>query len=170
MASADTTPKTSTQKPDSAGPKQGSTTQQTATSRLSMIDQLQRSMLDLDLANSDDLREFCEAIRKLLHFLGVTVAMAAGQMKVHARRAAREAADGGLTVKQRIVLRTVLRKVGKKLDAVADDCGDGAAESVAAWSYMDNFIQDIEDGGSGRPSRARRGSRGSGFTVNRGGK
>lgn len=164
MASTGTAPKTSTDKTST------STEKQTASSRLSMIDQLQRSMLDLDLANSDDLREFCEAIRKLLHFLGVTVAMAAGQMKVHARRAAREASDGGLTVKQRIVLRSVLRKVGKKLDAVADDCGDGAAESVAAWSYMDNFIQDIEDGGTGRPSRARRGGRGSGFTVNRGGK
>jgi hypothetical protein len=164
MASTGTTPKTSTDKTST------STEKQTASSRLSMIDQLQRSMLDLDLANSDDLREFCEAIRKLLHFLGVTVAMAAGQMKVHARRAAREASDGGLTVKQRIVLRSVLRKVGKKLDAVADDCGDGAAESVAAWSYMDNFIQAIEEGGTGRPSRARRGGRGSGFTVNRGGK
>lgn len=165
MTTTGTENKTSTEKTKPAG-----TEKQAATSRLSMIDQLQRSMLDLDLANSDDLREFCEAIRKLLHFLGVTVAMAAGQMKVHARRTAREAADGNLSMKQRIVLRTVLRKVGRKLDAVADDCGDGAAEAVSAWSYMDNFIQDIEEGGNGRPSRARRGSRSSTFTVNHGGK
>lgn len=141
-------------------------------SRLKMIDQLQRSMLELDLADSDDLREFCEAVRKLLHFMGVTVAMAAGQMKVHARRAAREAADGGLTVRQRVVLRTVLRKVGRKLDAVADDCGDGAAEAVGAWSAMEEFIQDVEDGGDGKMTRTKRkgSQRGSGFTVRTGGK
>lgn len=141
-------------------------------SRLKMIDQLQKSMLDLDLADSDDLREFCEAVRKLLHFLGVTVAMAAGQMKVHARRAAKEAADGGLTVRQRIVLRTVLRKVGRKLDAVADDCGDGAAEAVGAWSAMEEFIQDVEDGGDGKMTRAKRktNARGSGFHVRTGSK
>jgi hypothetical protein len=141
-------------------------------SRLKMIDQLQKSMLDLDLADSDDLREFCEAVRKLLHFLGVTVAMAAGQMKVHARRAAKEAADGGLTVRQRIVLRTVLRKVGRKLDAVADDCGDGAAEAVGAWSAMEEFIQDVEDGGDGKMTRQKRktNARGSGFNVRIGNK
>ena len=163
MASTGTQQKTSTE-------KQPAGDRNVNSSRLSMIDQLQRSMLDLDLANSDDLREFCESIRKLLHFLGVTVAMAAGQMKVHANRTAREAADGRLSVKQRIVLRTVLKKIGRKLDAVADDCGDGAAEAVAAWSFMDSFIQDIEDGGSGRPSRARRSGRSSGFTVNHGSK
>lgn len=141
-------------------------------SRLKMIDQLQKSMLDLDLADSDDLREFCEAVRKLLHFLGVTVAMASGQMKVHARRAAKEAADGGLSVRQRVVLRAVLRKVGRKLDAVADDCGDGAAEAVGAWSAMEEFIQDVEDGGDGKMTRAKRKAnpRGSGFKVHIGSK
>lgn len=141
------------------------------TSRLKMIDQLQRSMLELDLADSDDLREFCEAVRKLLHFMGVTVAMASGQMKVHARRAAKESADG-LDLKQRGVLRWVLRKIGRKLDSVADHCGDGAANAVEAWSAMEEFISDVEAGGDGRMTRAKRKNSpaGTGFRVNRGSK
>lgn len=142
-------------------------------SRMKMIDQLQHSMLELDLADSDDLREFCEAIRKLLHFMGVTVAMAAGQMKVHARRSAKEAAEGGLSVRQRVVLRTVLRRVGRKLDAVADDCGDGAAEAVSAWSVMEEFITDVEEGGDGKMTGAKRKARRggvTGFKVNVGSK
>lgn len=139
-------------------------------SRLKMIDQLQRSMLELDLADSDDLHEFCEAVRKLLHFMGVTVAMSAGQMKVHARRAAKEAS--GLDIKQRGVLRWVLRKVGRKLDAVADHCGDGAANAVEAWSAVEEFIADVEAGGSGRMTRSDRKARGGGggFTIRTGSK
>lgn len=140
------------------------------TSRLKMIDQLQNSMLELDLADSDDLHEFCEAVRKLLHFMGVTVAMAAGQMKVHARRAAKEAGD--LDMKQRGVLRWVLRKVGRKLDAVADHCGDGAANAVEAWTAVEEFVADVEAGGSGRMTRAGRKARGAGgsFKINTGSK
>lgn len=154
--------------PNTSKEKTSSATEKAPNSRLKMIDQLQKSMLELDLADSDDLREFCEAVRKLLHFMGVTVALAAGQMQVHARRAAKEAADGSLSVRQRVVLRTVLRKVGRKLNAVADDCGDGAAEAVGAWSVMETFIQDVEEGGDGKPSRSRRNSqkRGTGFHVN----
>jgi len=139
-------------------------------SRLKMIDRLQQSMLELDLADSDDLHEFCEAVRKLTHFTGVTVAMAAGQMKVHARRAAKEA--GHLDAKQRGVLRWVLRKVGRKLDSCADHCGDAASNAVEAWSAVEEFIADVEAGGSGRMSRTDRKNRGGGgaFQIRTGSK
>lgn len=136
-------------------------------SRTAMLDRLSNSILELDLSDSDDLREFCEAVRKLLHFTGVTVAMASGQMTAHARRAARQ--DTDLDLRQRGVLRFILRKCGRKLNSAADHCGDAAANVVEAWSVVEEFIADVEAGGTGRMSRADRKERGAGgsFKINR---
>lgn len=155
-----------------AAPRTPAAASKASTGRLKMMEDLQNSIMELDLSSTDDLREFCEAVRKLLHFVGVTVSMAAGQMKVHARRQARRDSDGVLDTRQRLVLRGVLMKVGRMLEASANHAGDGAVSAIKAWSEMEVFIADVQEGGTGKVTRQQRkaNDKGSSFHVNLGSK
>lgn len=127
------------------------------------IAQLAQSIGDMELSNQDDLHAFCEAYRAILNYLAVSAHLAEGQLKASARAQARQAKTGWMTPAQALKLGNTLRRVGKDLTSLANNCVAGAADAVKAWRRFETLLDELENERKGvsRPNGGRRG----GFTV-----
>lgn len=132
-------------------------------SRGQSLAQLANAVGSIEISNQDDLREFCDAYRGLLHHLAVSAVMAAGQLKAGARAQARQTKNGMMTPGQRLKLEASLKLIGRHLNAVGQDCAAGAGEAVKAWKRMETLLDELEQANE-KPNRP--GSRGrSGFGI-----
>lgn len=127
------------------------------------IAQLAQSIGSMELSNQDDLHAFCEAYRAILNYLAVSAHLAEGQLKASARAQAKQAQTGWMTPAQALKLGSTLRRVGKDLTSLANNCVAGAADAVKAWRRFETLLDELENERQGirRPNGGRRG----GFTV-----
>lgn len=132
-------------------------------SRGQSLAQLAQSIGDLEISNQDDLRQFCDAVRAVLHHLAVSTVMAAGQLKAGARAQARQTKSGMMTPGQRVRLEATLKLIGRDLNATAQSCAAGAGGAVKAWKRMESLLDELETANE-KPNRP--GGRGrSGFGI-----
>lgn len=113
------------------------------------LDALIKAMDDIELADQHDLNTFCEAGRKLSHYLAVVTALAAGELEAGAKEMAK-ANGGGFTGAFK------MRRVTRKLNGAADHFGSAAGAFVATWSEFERVFEEMLSKSSSKPKAHRR--------------
>jgi hypothetical protein len=112
------------------------------------------------------LHEFLESWRALHSGLAFAAYTASSQLTAAIRKGARDAADGRLTLTQKMELAHVLRRTAKLMDGTMAEAALASAKgAVTAWSKMEDFLDKLESDGIDRPHR-----RGSGGFNTHGGR
>jgi hypothetical protein len=99
------------------------------------IEALVKAMDEVGLSDQHDLNEFCEAGRKLSHYLAVQSALAAGELTSGARDMAKLGHQWAAAWK--------MKRVTKHLEASADHFASAASGFVSAWSTFEQVYADI---------------------------
>lgn len=104
------------------------------------------------------LYEWLESLRALTSGLSFMVHAAASQLEAAARKGAKGAADGRLTLRQKAELMLVLKRMGKRLDqGAAEDLLTCATNAVKTYALMEEFLENLESDSVSRPHRNQRG-------------
>lgn len=104
------------------------------------------------------LYEWLESLRALSSGLSFMVHAAASQLEAAARKGAKDSTDGRLTLRQKVELAKVLRRMGKRLDnGAAEDLLACATGAVKTYSLLEDFLENLESDTVARPHRNQRG-------------
>lgn len=134
----------------------------TGPARQVSLEQYLSTVAEGDVMSPQGLYEFLEAMRALSSGLAFFTHSAAAQLESAARKGARDAADGRLTLVQKAKLQLVLRRIGKRLNSgVSEDFLAAASSAVKTYALMEEFLEEIESDTVQRPHRSSRG----GFTL-----
>lgn len=161
-----TAPSRSTAKKTAAAPK-GTTLSGAQASGQASQKSLQQHLVTLtecDVMDPQGLYEFCEAMRVLATAEAFFAHVASTQLDHAARKAARDAGDGRLTLAQKTKLRIVLRRISRQVNSgVAEALLDAAKSAVKAYGLMQEFADECESDEIDRPHRFAKG----GFSMSR---
>lgn len=104
------------------------------------------------------LYEFLESIRAVSTALAFFTHSAATQLESAARKGARDAGDGRLTLAQKAKLQLLLRRIGQRMNRqVSEDFLAAATGAVKTYALMEDFLEEIESSTVTRPHRNTRG-------------
>lgn len=112
--------------------------------------ELIRKFTDQELANQNDLHQFCETGRALMHRLAVEVHLAAGELTAGAKEMGRQNRAWGAVFK--------MRRVTKHLEKIAGSLADDAADFVRTWHAFEGAFGDLLNGRN-KPKKPK------GFTI-----
>lgn len=116
------------------------------------------TVAEADVMSPQGLYEFLESLRAVSSGLSFFTHSAASQLEAAARKGARDAADGRLTLVQKAKLQLVLRRTSKRLNSgVAEDFLAAATGAVKAYALLEDFLEEIESDSVQRPHRGSRG-------------
>lgn len=116
------------------------------------------TVAEADVMSPQGLYEFLESLRAVSSGLAFFTHSAASQLESAARKGARDAADGRLTLGQKAKLQLVLRRIGKRLNSgVSEDFLAAATGAVKTYALMEAFLEEIESDTVQRPHRGSRG-------------
>jgi hypothetical protein len=107
----------------------------------STLAELVKKIEMIELTDQHDFNDFCEAGRRLCHYLAVQVALASGQIDAGARQMAKQNATMGV---MGFDVRRDLRAVSRKMSGAADHLGDAAGDFVAAWHAMEKLLEALQ--------------------------
>jgi hypothetical protein len=134
-----------------------------AAATASALAQALKTVEEGDVLSTTGLHAFLEAWRSLQTGLAFMAHAAATQMDAAMRQGAKNAADGRLTLQQKVELQRVLRNIRKDMDArMAEECLMSARAAVQAYGRMASFLDSLESDNVTRPHRR---SNGRGFTL-----
>lgn len=103
----------------------------------SKLDALIKAIDDIEIADQHDLNAFCEAGRKLAHYLAVQTALAGGEIEAGVKEMAKN--SGG----SRWSMTGKIRRVTKRLYNAADHFGSAGADFVGAWTTFEQVFADL---------------------------
>lgn len=151
------TAKRTVSKPPPAGHTTSGATPQGA-ARQTSLEQHLSTVAEADVMSPQGLYEFLEAMRSISSGLAFFTHAAAAQLESAARKGARDAADGRLTLAQKVKLQVLLRRIGKRLNSgVSEDFLAAATNAVKTYALMEEFLEEIESDSVQRPHRTTRG-------------
>lgn len=111
-----------------------------------------------DVMDPQGLYDFLESIRALASGLAFFVHSGASQLESAARKGARDAGDGRLTLAQKAKLQLVLRRMGSQLNrGAAEDLLAVATGAVKTYALLEAFLDEVESDTVQRPHRSSRG-------------
>jgi hypothetical protein len=151
-----TTPRQTSQSATTSGVQgEGRATQKTLAQHLA-------TMAEAEVLTPEGLHEFLEAMRALSTGMAFFVSAASTQLDAAMRKGARDNKDGRLTMADKVKLVQALRKTRREMGRGAGEALLSTATSaVKAYSYMEQFLDDLESTQVQRPHRNSRG----GFSV-----
>lgn len=121
------------------------------------------TVAECDVMDPQGLYEFIESLRAVCTGLSFFAHSAGSQLEAAARKGARDAADGRLTLVQKTKLKVILRKMGRRMDGVvSDDLLAAATSAIKTYSLLEDFLEEIESDNVSRPHRNSRGGFGLG--------
>jgi hypothetical protein len=97
----------------------------------------------------DAFREYCEAGRKVGHYMAVEVAGAGGEVKGELKRQLKVLKVGNWRY---------TRKVLRRLDNASDHLGDAASDFVGAYHALTELVAEVEKELAEREAKARAGA------------
>lgn len=152
-------PRASTRK--TAAPPTGSTTTgaqaQANTTQKSMQQHLV-TVAECEVMDPQGLYTFLESLRALTSGLAFFSHAASSQLEAAARKGAKNSNDGRMTLKQKMDLQRVLRRMGRELDnRIAEDLLAAATGSVKTYALMEAFLDELESAQTQRPHRSSKG-------------
>lgn len=122
------------------------------------LDQHLKTVAECEVMTPAELYTYLESLRSLCSGLAFFVHTAASQLDAAARKGARDAADGRMTLAQKAKQKIVLRRMGRLLKAGTSDALLAAATSaVKSWGVMQEFLDELESLSVQRPHRSARG-------------
>lgn len=121
------------------------------------------TIAECDVMDPQGLYEFIESLRAVCTGLSFFAHSAGSQLESAARKGARDAADGRLTMLQKGKLKIVLKKMGRRMDGVvSEDLLAAATSASKTYSLLEDFLEEIESENVSRPHRNGRGGFGLG--------
>lgn len=111
-----------------------------------------------DVMSPGDLYQWLESLRALTSGLSFMVHAGAAQLEAAARKGAKNSTDGRLTLRQKVELAAVLKRMGRRLDqGAAEDLLTCATSAVKVYALLEEFLDNLESDTVSRPHRAQRG-------------
>lgn len=104
------------------------------------IDQMVKSLDQIELTDQHTLHAFLQAGRALAHKIAVETSMAAGELTAGGKEMAR---GSGNPLLMGIDVRMKLRRVTKRMEAAAEHMAQAAGEYSASWAVFEREFGEI---------------------------
>ena len=116
------------------------------------------TIAECEVMDPQGLYEFLESVRAVTSGLAFFVHTASTQLESAARKGAKDSTDGRMTLRQKVELAKVLRRMGRQLSrGTAEDLLSAATSVVKTYALMQEFLDNLESDNVQRPHRSNRG-------------